>query len=324
MIKIHLTEGQKKELGEKYWSQIKHRTRILSAFKTGKYQFEIANYSCNLYHFLYKDNNFNEQNLKELVLADRGQMMDYINKFQSTSSEKNSDILVKMLFKYHRVNHIVAEIISELDVNVCPYCNMQYTTILKRKHISASKKDNIIYKLTLDHYYPKSKYPFLALSIWNLIPCCHNCNLAKSNHDTYKFPILYPYEDEFGYDIVFSAKPNKNSDFVKFICGLESDFNIIIENLKGQLPDSVHRQLDMFDLEELYASHKHYVQNILKKTYIYSDDYIRNLCNQFPDILGTKDKTMQIIYMTDMDKDSWSNHILGKLTRDIIWDRFDL
>ena len=49
---------------------------------------------------------------------------------------------------------------------VCPYCDGEIGTA------------------ELDHYYPKSHFPLLACSPWNLIPICKSCNdttLAKGN-----------------------------------------------------------------------------------------------------------------------------------------------
>jgi hypothetical protein len=39
----------------------------------------------------------------------------------------------------------------------------------------------------IDHFYPKDKYPFLAVSFFNLIPSCLTCNglSAMSNTDSY-------------------------------------------------------------------------------------------------------------------------------------------
>lgn len=60
----------------------------------------------------------------------------------------------------------------------CPYCNadMVYT-------IKCDDKDKP-YKSAFDHFYPKSRYPFLGLSLYNLIPACDRCN-SKFKRDMY-------------------------------------------------------------------------------------------------------------------------------------------
>lgn len=54
------------------------------------------------------------------------------------------------------------------------------------------------------------------MSIFNLILSCSICNQAKSTLDTYKEPILYPFEEEFGDDI-------------KYLHGMTDDFDMQIQ-----------------------------------------------------------------------------------------------
>jgi 5-methylcytosine-specific restriction endonuclease McrA len=61
----------------------------------------------------------------------------------------------------------------EMDIKSCVYCNA---------HLAATTKNNNgTYKGTyeLDHFYPKSKYPYLCTSFFNLQPCCAHCNESK-------------------------------------------------------------------------------------------------------------------------------------------------
>lgn len=84
----------------------------------------------------------------------------------------------------------------QLGVKVCPYCNRIYTTTLFGEH--GIRPD-------FDHFYPQSKYPYLAVSLFNLIPSCSICNKKKSDKAEvfYKkgkrenFSILYPYDESF-------------------------------------------------------------------------------------------------------------------------------
>ncbi len=84
----------------------------------------------------------------------------------------------------------------QLRVKVCPYCNRMYTTTLFG--------ENKI-RPDFDHFYPKSKYPYLAVSLFNLIPSCSMCNTKKGNtaeviHKKVKeenISIIYPYDESF-------------------------------------------------------------------------------------------------------------------------------
>lgn len=57
----------------------------------------------------------------------------------------------------------------------CPYCNAETLYAFEWKNNGASLK---MAKSAFDHYFPRSRYPFLGLSLYNLIPCCTRCNTA--------------------------------------------------------------------------------------------------------------------------------------------------
>lgn len=84
----------------------------------------------------------------------------------------------------------------QLGVKVCPYCNRMYTTTL-------FGEEKI--RPDFDHFYPKSKYPYLAVSLFNLIPSCSMCNKKKDdkaeviyeNKENKKLSIIYPYDESF-------------------------------------------------------------------------------------------------------------------------------
>ena len=114
----------------------------------------------DLYGFLYdeKAEKANEEHIKELLLANRKKLKDYIGKF-GCISKKESDTLLKKVFRYdtYSKRKTVVEILRKMNVTVCPYCNRQYIFTLKSGNARPQ----------LDHYYPKNKYPYLALSLYN-------------------------------------------------------------------------------------------------------------------------------------------------------------
>lgn len=62
--------------------------------------------------------------------------------------------------------------LKEMDIQVCPYCEDEYLSIVS----SGSK----LYRTSeIDHFFPKSRYPALAMCFYNLIPCGQNCNGLK-------------------------------------------------------------------------------------------------------------------------------------------------
>ena len=123
----------------------------------------------------------------------------------------------KKIFKYgqlSRTNKSTPEktaywLQQQLHVDICPFCNRIYTSALFRGNIRPA----------FDHFYPKSVYPYLAISLFNLIPICDICNKAKSDNaeiivtdltrdandkttsSKIKTPepdsIIYPYDESF-------------------------------------------------------------------------------------------------------------------------------
>ncbi len=74
------------------------------------------------------------------------------------------------------------QFVRERGMMVCPYCG--------RQHIDMAEVQGSVSKPYIDHFLPKSKYPFLAMTYMNLIPGCNTCNEA-SNKGTLD-PLTYP------------------------------------------------------------------------------------------------------------------------------------
>ncbi|MDM1353246.1 MULTISPECIES: HNH endonuclease [Myroides] len=149
------------------------------------------------------------------------------------------------------------DFIKTINIDTCPYCNRNYIYYL-------SKNKEI--KPEIDHFFPKSKYPFLAMSFYNLIPSCQTCNGfgAKEEKDPLIKGLINPYllkNSDFSFTFepissrIISTLLDKNSIQVK-----------INKNLPGHL--------DVFKLKELYEQHSdHVVELIFKSKIEYSETY---------------------------------------------------
>ena len=89
-----------------------------------------------------------------------------------------------------------ADFVKSKDLIICPYCGAAEIEQIRREHGNGG----IAYTPPIDHYFPKSKYPFLALEYFNMIPCCQRCNGLpnKGTFDPYakdieKLKLMYPY-----------------------------------------------------------------------------------------------------------------------------------
>lgn len=157
----------------------------------------------------------------------------------------------------------------KLGIKACAYCNAQYaTTVLEGKKFAA---------YDLDHSMPKSKYPFLSTSFFNLIPVCAHCNRAKSDkklsftlYTSNKGelrPLRFSLDsksvihymlthEEQGLEICLKANyPSEESDIMKFV---------------GEL-----------GIDALYNAHKDEVANVIWKAKIYNKSFREQLKDTF-------------------------------------------
>lgn len=65
-----------------------------------------------------------------------------------------------------------AALIRKIGIRYCPYCNAETIYVVPKEDGTESE----CYRSALDHYLPRSRYPFFGLSLYNLIPACTRCN----------------------------------------------------------------------------------------------------------------------------------------------------
>ena len=100
------------------------------------------------------------------------------------------------------------EFLKALDVQVCPYCNADTVYAMELKD-----RKGVIFKLVrtaLDHYYYRARFPYLGLSLYNLVPSCTRCNTSlKGKHymSPNRFP--HPYQDSVDDYWKFHVDPRK-------------------------------------------------------------------------------------------------------------------
>jgi len=195
------------------------------------------------------------------------------------------------------------DLAQKLKVNICPYCNRNYTFTIKEKNSKSTRPD-------FDHFYDKDTYPILALSFYNLIPSCILCNSRLKGRA--KFSInthLHPYKDSFNDYAKFKLKILDSKFYYD-----EKSFEIKLET-KGEKAKKIKED---FALETLYQEHKDIVLELIQKREIYPDSYIDDLFQQYE---GTLFKNREDVlrhvtggYIEDKDINKGP---LSKLIKDI-------
>lgn len=180
------------------------------------------------------------------------------------------------------------------NVRVCPYCNRQYITPIY-------SKDGKV-RADLDHFYPKSKYPYLSMSIYNLVPSCKFCNSSLKGKKEFAFEDINPYESSY-------------DDYFKFYIDA-IDFGIQIDKT-SDVNNTTSNYLNMFKIEKLYDYHSNQAKELLEKRNIYSDTYITSLFKENRELFDSEDEVRQLIIGYVQDRSKINNEAFLKLRRDI-------
>lgn len=199
-----------------------------------------------------------------------------------------------------------------LGVTVCPYCN--------RNYIHTSYNEHGKTRPELDHFFPKSKYPFLSISIYNLIPSCHVCNSnLKGAKDFYREPHLHPFIEGKSDDFQFEIK--YRDDVIEEIVADVESFDIVLTSLTDDpdLKTSIDNSCRTFLINELYNLHKDVAQELLFKSVYYNETKIKELKNILGDDSGIDDNFLKrVIIGTYADSSSIGKRSLSKYSFDII------
>ncbi|NKD33776.1 hypothetical protein [Enterococcus casseliflavus] len=138
------------------------------------------------------------------------------------------NVLLSKTNNYKYYSKIIRnDLVKELDIQVCPYCNS--TLIISDSDFNEADfitvYDTEYNTANLDHFFPKAIFPLFALSLGNFVPSCSKCN---SNFKKEKYiDLVNPRYESFDPDAGFYIKsitPSVYYDYKK--SELEILFNI--------------------------------------------------------------------------------------------------
>ena len=160
-----------------------------------------------------------------------------------------------------------------------------------------------------DHWFPKSQYPLLALSFYNLIPSCHICNSnlkGKIKPDLkYHF---HPYNPINNFHPIFSYEL-KVYDSYKIKIGFRGEFDE---------KEKFEESLKIFELENIYQAHEDEVKDLIKIRQAYSDKYIDMLNDSLEGVNLSKEEVYRLAFGVHYEEDKFDRRPLSKLKKDIL------
>ena len=196
-------------------------------------------------------------------------------------------------------------VFDRLNIRTCPYCNRQYTFTL-----IPNEKGDPNTSPEFDHFYPKSIYPTLAISFYNLIPSCHCCNHGKGQKQLY----VNPYNS--GFQGVFYLKDKDGNR-------LNSNDILVIKNEKDihvgyQGSHEESEDVKTLGLDQLYSMHSDYVQEIIDKVNGYKAASMQDIIDSFQGYYNTPQQIYDFVWGKHLELSEQENRPLSKFTKDLL------
>jgi hypothetical protein len=241
--------------------------------------------------------------------------------------------------KKHQKKYNAYRLVEKLGVEACPYCNRQYTITVTedlKTEDNAGKKEVIeqgqIVRPALDHFFPKSYHPYLALSFYNLIPSCTVCNSSLKRDKEFNIKEhVNPYKEGFGADATFTYIPSCYEDLVGMPYNSDTNredemiitflLNEYVEKNKEEQAakiDRIKNNIEVFKLEELYTEHRNYVRELIRKRVISNSSYLKNLAKAYDGLFASEAELYNIAFGNLKNEEDYLKRPMAKLTHDIV------
>lgn len=224
---------------------------------------------------------------KELKPIDEAYFLDIYNKQQSNQIGTVCHFLSS-------IHHVFVDTLYEkkldkgwiskvLNFDYCPYCGNEEVSYTEFIHPVNGKT---LLKPELDHFLPKSIYPFFAVSIFNLIPSCNTCNhkdlkgnynpLLWDNQGNYVFRLMNPH-DFLDEEITFAYVPPTEQHDLQIKCIIPNQF--LNEGYNGVLAIESRYSHHKGDVRDMNLRMNNYLEmSILQygvDTYKFEKDFIK-------------------------------------------------
>lgn len=190
---------------------------------------------------------------------------------------------------------------ENLDIPICTYCNRMYT-----KTVINDKAEKVT-RPTFDHWFPKTKFPLLQLSFYNLIPSCNICNSGSKGSKIFDIEeYFHPYKINNDFKYTFSYE---HKDYSKF------KFKVKTDNAFSK------RSIEAFKLEEIYKMHEDEIIDLRTIKDRYSPAYLDSLktilkgsyASSFSD-----SEIYRLAFGVHLEEYKFDRRPLSKMKRDIL------
>lgn len=294
------------------WYLEKPSEKDLNAYKAlfyDKIQKKIEKDSC--FKILLEEDNIEKLLIsepKELYELNKDLMKKITGYYPDDPVEYKGNDKVKKLQEIFNYNTLISgnkdnsyKIAEIKGRNTCTYCNRQYTITLK-------EDGEFITRPQFDHWFPKSVFPLLALSFYNLIPSCSICNSSAKGEQIFSFKkLIHPYK-----------RSSPETDFrFSYLPDGKGGWKIDLYNLKGVEKDT----FEVFKLRDIYNYHyKLEAKDLLDLAIKNNGTYIEWLLNDMKEkkIAPSYEEAYRLLFGTEYDIKKVLDRPFSKLKRDLL------
>ena len=245
-----------------------------------------------------------------LVKLDR----DLVYRIQAGGKNKGTEykkkyweLIVDAMHYEKYVRPIMVPLIEALGIRTCVYCNLQYALTI----------DHSQGLFELDHRYPKSKYPYLCTTFYNLQPSCPTCNHGKKD-DTADFGLytdnpaeLHPFH-LLTTPQLYLQKRRLNVKYINIRLVASKPMDAAMCQLAASHESD-------FQINSTYAVVKDVAEETIWRCKAFDDTYKELFVKNFPE-LYSKDALHRFVFGVYSDDNNVHQRPLTKLKRDIMKD----
>ncbi|MBK8397721.1 MAG: hypothetical protein IPL26_21110 [Leptospiraceae bacterium] len=319
MIKIHKARNKTlDELAQEHYERIK--TKLISKIEINEIFLKDFDIKPNL-EWLY---DYFKKHSRRIITAKPEEIKIIINELQTIDkdclkkkivrakgkkTEKiNLKNLILEIFFYSDYNWSPYQLAIDLGMDTCVYCNRHFISVIGTDERKGSRCE-------FDHFYAKEKFPYLALSFYNLIPSCHVCNAnLKLAIEFDSDKNIHPYSEGFENDVKFTYIP---TDYNGLVGSLDFDIKFAFYSSDEEKNTKIRNNISTFKLEDQYRHNKDSVSELIRKKIITSGTYLDMLLKQYPDIFQSKEELYRFVFGNYPEAKDFHKRPLSKLTRDI-------
>lgn len=166
-----------------------------------------------------------------------------------------------------------------LGIKACPYCNAQYTIVTKSKNKERAR-------FHFDHFFSKMKFPYLSISIYNLIPCCSNCNMIKSDRSLTLNAYFHPFHSCLHSRSIFKLDSERTLKYLGFGDLKKKRVKVTLKSKSIEHDTFIDNHNTLYEINEIYENHIDIAEDLIMRAIVQSKTRKREILKikgLFPD-----------------------------------------